>query len=697
VIFDVKQRNHIVVSLLKLFPEADGACKDASRMFFGGQKSTVLSRENIALPKLMEVLDINNMTIDGGQTRSLAKSKELNLCRKTGKPLLYNKGIPEILQRSRENSFNLERAIEEVRILNDFAVGKWLRHPQLIGIASNLIWVKGGAKWMKTVMKQFNEQNAGQYLDGEEIQYGEDKFSIIPYVKKHDYYPENLVNFSPYEEDHIHSNIITAVSNTRGHVERIEEIQKIPLKEATEIFETKFEQAINADDNKIYIFRLPTGIGKTKLLTKEDHRALIAVPTHKLKEEIHERIKKEEVRTGRNFDCHMTPELPKFEDEETNKLIEYYYSIGVTDKVHAILNSIAKGNTENGYPDMILASEYLNDVKSLYRKNNQTVITTHKRAVLNKLKHDTLIFDEDPLDSLYAIKSFKIKDLKTLIEGTGSKEIEDVLRFVESSYRGMVNETPQFSFNFERLVEVAIEKKIKTNVLDFFESLSFIKDDDKNVIHYVIKRELPDKKIIILSASAPKEIYKKIYGDRLELVDLTDVEMKGKVIQNTNRSCSRRSLISVLDAIVKKTEHLKVITFAGFKSKFVHPVMNMHFGNCSGYDSLYGEDIAVVGTPHQPQFKYFLLASAIGIDMKGKDTIMVYKKIEWNGHRFMFNTYENLDLRDIQLSLIESDLIQAVGRNRTLRTDATTYLYSNLPLRIVDEFLNEKIEFRNAG
>ena len=188
-----------------------------------------------------------------------------------------------------------------------------------------------------------------------------------------------------------------------------------------------------------------------------------------------------------------------------------------------------------------------------------------------------------------------------------------------------------------------------------------------------------------------------MYGDRVEEINNSDVKMKGKIIQNTRKSFSRKSLATDFESIVREVGDRLVITFAKYKRKFKNPVMNMHFGNCSGYDDLKGIDLAVVGTPHQPQYKYFLLASAIGIEFKNADTIMGVQKVEWNGFRFMFNSFESDELKKIQLSLIESELIQAVGRNRTLRTDATTYLYSNLPLRIVDEFLNEKIEIRNAG
>jgi hypothetical protein len=67
-----------------------------------------------------------------------------------------------------------------------------------------------------------------------------------------------------------------------------------------------------------------------------------------------------------------------------------------------------------------------------------------------------------------------------------------------------------------------------------------------------------------------------------------------------------------------------------------------------------------------------------------------YKEIEYNGFKFMFNCFDNLELRKIQLGLIESDLIQAVGRARTLRTDAKVELYSNFPLRISDQFIWKK-------
>jgi len=131
---------------------------------------------------------------------------------------------------------------------------------------------------------------------------------------------------------------------------------------------------------------------------------------------------------------------------------------------------------------------------------------------------------------------------------------------------------------------------------------------------------------------------------------------------------------------------LPVITFNSFGSHFKNPVKEMYFGNCSGYDSLKGVDMAVVGTPHGNNIQYFLTAKMLDLEFKTTDTTMSHQKIEFNGFRFKFNCFDNEELRRVQLSLIESNLIQAVGRARTQRTNAHVDLYSNFPLRMSDEF-----------
>ncbi len=171
------------------------------------------------------------------------------------------------------------------------------------------------------------------------------------------------------------------------------------------------------------------------------------------------------------------------------------------------------------------------------------------------------------------------------------------------------------------------------------------------------------------------------------MFDVGDVEQKGKVIQYTKRSCSRKGLKKYVNLISVEVGEKKVITFKSFTYQFSNASDEIYFGNCSGYDTLAGEDLVVAGTPHRNNIEYLLLAKVLGIDFNTTDTKMSYKEIEYNGFKFMFNCYDHPELREIQLGLIESDLIQAVGRARTLRTNATVEVYSNFPLRISDQFI----------
>jgi len=193
-----------------------------------------------------------------------------------------------------------------------------------------------------------------------------------------------------------------------------------------------------------------------------------------------------------------------------------------------------------------------------------------------------------------------------------------------------------------------------------------------------------------MSATIPIPIYQKLYGeDRVGVIDISDVEQVGQIVQHTHRSCSREGLKRYGMEISEQIGNLPVITFLIKKYLFRNPIQELHFGNCSGSDNYKGQDIAVVGTPHHNNFEYYLISAVLGIELTENDKEFGNRLIEYNGFRFKFNCFENEELRKIQLSLIESDLIQAVGRARTLRTNAKVELYSNFPLRITTQFIND--------
>jgi hypothetical protein len=132
---------------------------------------------------------------------------------------------------------------------------------------------------------------------------------------------------------------------------------------------------------------------------------------------------------------------------------------------------------------------------------------------------------------------------------------------------------------------------------------------------------------------------------------------------------------AVFDRIREITGNTDIITFKKYDKG------PLHFGNTDGRDIYKGENIDVIGTPHQPEWMYKLFAYTMGLNFDMDAKLIPNMMVEHNGYRFQFTTYEDQVLRNIQFWMIESELEQAVGRARLLREPCSVNLFSNFPLR----------------
>lgn len=103
----------------------------------------------------------------------------------------------------------------------------------------------------------------------------------------------------------------------------------------------------------------------------------------------------------------------------------------------------------------------------------------------------------------------------------------------------------------------------------------------------------------------------------------------------------------------------------------------IYAGNTESCDYMKGEDIVVVGTPHYNKMVYKFFAAYLGIGVNTKIKFMV---VEDESYKYWLHIYEQPALRKIQLWLLKSELIQAVGRARLLRYDCKVKLYASIPL-----------------
>ena len=203
---------------------------------------------------------------------------------------------------------------------------------------------------------------------------------------------------------------------------------------------------------------------------------------------------------------------------------------------------------------------------------------------------------------------------------------------------------------------------------------------DDRYINCFIPPKFHKVKYTILSATADEEVYKLFFKDRIiNCMECREAKYKGKLIQDCSRSFSRRDIDGdeeFFDKIIKENPNAKhIITFMKYKEQANNCVI--HYGNTEGCDCMKGEDIVVVGTPHYNEMVYKLFAAHLGI---GVNTKMKFMEVDDECYKYWLHTYEEPSLRKIQLWLLKSELIQAVGRARLLRYDCTVKLYASIPI-----------------
>lgn len=179
---------------------------------------------------------------------------------------------------------------------------------------------------------------------------------------------------------------------------------------------------------------------------------------------------------------------------------------------------------------------------------------------------------------LLDVGSLKIADLKKIKNKSRSRlfghyttRLLSLQRYLEGVEEGEILTLPdEFKVDITNEWTLFMQTEdIDSNIVKFLDCTYFYKDEsDRDIIHFIQQQELPDdKKIIIMSATIPIEIYKELYGERVNVVDITDVTHRGTITQHTKYSYSRNSLTQRLDTVNTKLSERPTITFKSFNDK----------------------------------------------------------------------------------------------------------------------------------
>jgi hypothetical protein len=564
------------------------------------------------------------------------------------------------------NPFNLSKSC---LLAASFIDGeRWLYHPELFHLMTWFINIEGGTGYFLKTLANYDFYGSKQ----KEFRH------YAKYAASHGYHPQQCSDICPHFSQcaNKHLKLGERFAVKRRQIRQVEQPTLKTLNEAETEFNQAFQRAMTATDNRIYIIKAPTGLGKTEQYLNLKN-ALIAVPTHQLREEVVARM------TKAGNPVATVPEIPSISPEVDCNLFCYYQAGAYSEAAKYLKNLIKTSNGCN--PNL---QEYADQLTNFSNIAGSAVITHEKALFLNQIKQQTLIFDEDPFENLIKINCTSINDIATLIETSEGLPIQRVfqalLDVVNSAVINQIVTPPKFDVDRRFLSQIAAKVRLDlaSDVLGLLDAIVFIKTN-VHTISYVVRRDLPkNRKIIILSATANKKLYEQLYGDRVDFVDIGQVETAGTLIQHTDYSYSRQCLENHPELFAVIRQRFPKAALVTFKKYAKEVVADLHFGAVEGINYLTGQDLVIVGTPHVNSTVYTLIAYGLGIQLSIWDyTKFKYAPVQRNGYEFWFTTYSSGNiLQEIQLHLVESELYQSIGRARILREKCTVHLFSNYPI-----------------
>lgn len=749
-IYDVNVAKVIQNALVEMFPEADKSSKDISKLYYGGNKGIYLNGKDtfniydllIGMTAFLEqkhgathiirhiksycnavnlvcqdnyiklfLSDISNGTPPPVENNINGNFRATTLLIYRGMdtklPYLFTiyftqastitDGIASKNNDSKAfdlkpmRNFKFDELTNKCKLFFEWQTGtKWLDHNELFGVLTNLINIKGGQKVFIDVLNQYP-------------QYYERKVSIkyqVKYAVKNCYKPMSCRAFCPYANECEHSeNLILTVQMSNSEIIRINGYEQnyYTLKEAQEDIKNKLYEVIDYKTPSINILKAQTGVGKTfsylNLMENSNTPCIIAVPTNKLKLEVYNKAR------NMGINVVMTPSIEdiKANVPEIKENIELMYSIGAEEQVTNYLREWSKEN-ENA-----LISNYLKLLDKAYEGFGKHIITTHAKYV--HIKPEILdkyinIIDEDIINTIIQIQKVAIEDIKAVLDvlnnsentvATIYKKLRKVISKLQSSEFFKLETTDTDRWDRKKFLDQTGDV-VNSNVLGILKATHFYYNAKEQNLYY-IRNQILDKRIkyIILSATANEMIYKKCFkGFDVKFIQCKKTQYLGQIIQYHDKTYSRYCINNnpeIYKQIKERlNEDIDIITFKNYNPYAKKG--DIYFGATEGHNELKGKDIAVIGTPHKPEFLYKLMASFLEIDVSGN---LYMQEIEYQGCRFRFNTFENEELRNIQLWVVNSELEQSIGRARAISCEVKVHLFSNLPVEqaVFTEELNQ--------
>jgi len=465
------------------------------------------------------------------------------------------------------------------------------------------------------------------------------------------------------------------------------------------------KQCIESEDTKIYVVKCDTGVGKTEVVLKQDlSGTCMGFPTHALKAEAHQRL----MDNGQHV--YLWPKPPDLPAELAEELARRHAKgIGGTTEIYR--RAMDHKEIREDFDRLAEIAQYIEALSEVYRQTS--VFTTQEKAyqlqTVSGLR--TFIFDEDFATTLVRVEEIPlsaIREMMERIDKLDSAEYADILSHLQEVYNSpqemnhRLVDKPHYSQSVLHSLIAQMPNKFLSPMECLFTCELYRKELDKdgypNSIWTICKRNLAeDKKFIVLSATANEEVYRALFHDRLVFIDLSGTELKGQIICHTRHSFSKSQSLDSKHKTHKKVQSAK--EKYGFDGIITHKCLakstddGKHllkapdipvfatFGGLLGLDSLQDKNFAVVGTPYPPEPVTKLWAGLLGFSDTEDDFEFCQQDVEFNEYRVNLPVCsDDPRIQALNLWLIHSELVQAVGRARLVSNARKLHVFAKLPI-----------------
>lgn len=715
-ITDVTFAYAINVLFQKIFPEADSSCIDIPRLFLGGKgiiDKNLNERVNVMNVVYMAEKHMRNTLKENYSKRARTVAKRIGSIWCNGRFGFYEKadveldringewieqsGIIMLCAGSNTNNFERksnvtkkknkitgytkERLEEYCLLLKEFSEHD-IEHSKKFLLATNLNMIQGGKKIFFENLKKNGETESKI-----------DKWKRDWEKNIEGYAPQRCQGKCDYEEN---CKCISLCEKLGKKVRKITKTEEyLPLSACEKAFKECLDDALQRRENAMHVIVAQTGIGKTEVYCQKaaempDKKFLIAVPTCSLQDEIVKRLE------AKGVSCYRTESrLKRIEKLGIDLLcekIQDLYEKGFGNLIKKVINEYRIEY------DSELSEFQKEELKELTRglciPKERCIVTTHAFFLtmnLQEFEEYEIIIDEDILMSLFKRNgTVSFEDIQRAEQRTPLHEAhKKLLHRIMNLQDGAICKIETLKLNYHQKEEL-YESDLMFGALPLLLESSCVAIDKKEQqVLFFDKKDLPERKMIIVSASANRKLYEDYFDNRtIYFQNIPYAKYAGKIKQYTghtmSRECIKKSGIEETFQKIKEiTGEIPIITFKMFNSGV------MYFGKTEGFDEYAGEDIAIVGTPHSIPLFYKLIGGTLGYQTKDE---LHNHRIKRNGYEFPIMTFKGEDMQNLQLFFIETELEQAVGRARLLRNNCTVYVFSNYPCRQAELIQEEYFE-----